>query len=306
MKSELSQAAEIASGIRRHRSRILAAESKWKSLALEGFPFDAWLLSLSPLYRLSRRRFLSGGGRLVPALISSPRSLSSDQLLQNLIEYSPVARELYWSATDRLERRNPGTSHPRILEIRSYCAPVFHEQSHRLLWNFLPPPPRDEAGIRRYLNFCEALVVATDMALGDCLGSGLSRLFYLTGATYDPGTRVWTELKSRRRYREYLKACVLATYLNLELYEAGDIAAVVERSFSGLGPYASRAVERCLRLDRAFVEITNTGWQDANWKKLRMLWNPKARLKPLDPGLGPTEGSACHAWVEKWFAWMGL
>lgn len=299
-----SQAQEIARGIRTHWKSIVEAEKRNSKIALAGFPFDAWLLELSPLYRRSRMSYLKQGGKLSPSVISSPRTLSSDSLLSDHIEYSPISQELYWSARDPLERKNPKLSLERILELRSWCAPVFHEQSHRLLWKFLPPPPKDRRSIHRYLNFCEALVVATDMALGDFLGQRLSRLFYLSGATYDPGSSTRSKLKSKRSYRNYLHAAVLATYLNLELFESEDTYKVVEHLHSDLGPWATKAVDRCLRLDRGFVEITNVIWQEKNWKKIRSLRRgPEEGLKlPQDP----LDHRLLYFWTEKWLDEMEI
>jgi len=302
--SNKTQASEIASGIRRNHKAIRAAERRFAKsrLILEGFPFDAWLLSLSPLYRRSRERYLEMGGSFRAGVISSPRTLSSTSLLETVIEYSPLSGELYWAATDPVERKNLTDSHARILELREYCASVFHEQSHRLLWRFLPPPPRSEGGISRYLNFCEALVIATDMALGDSLGPTLSRLFYLTGATYDPGTRTLQEIKkgraAARRYRNYLHQVVLASFLYLELHEPDEI---LNRIGAQADPLMTRAVERALRLDQAFVRITNVGWQQKNWKLLRRFKGAGSKAA-LDPG----DSWLIYLWAEKWFEEMGL
>ncbi len=299
------QGSEIAQGIRRNWKAIRAAEKGQRRIALDGFPFDSWLLSLSPLYRRSRTLYREAGGEFRAAVISSPRTLSSDALLSNLIEYTPIADELYWSATDRVERGSPKTSHARILELRSWCAPVFHEQSHRLIWNFLPQPARDRRSIHRYLNFCEALVVATDMALGDQLGTRLSRLFYLSGATYDPGTDSLKRLQKktgwRRAYRNLLHVAVHATYLNLELFETDDIHKIV-RHLHGSGHTGT--VDRCLRLDRGFVEITNIVWQEKNWKKLRPA--QARRETPLTLPPDPLDHRLIYLWSEKWFESMGL
>jgi hypothetical protein len=283
------QATEIASGIRRNLKAIRAAETRWKALALAGFPFDAWLLSLSPLYRRSRRLYHAQGGTFESGLISSPRSLGSAVLLKNHIEYSPVSEELYWAAGAR--------ELDRILETRSFCAPVFHEQSHRLLWRLLPPPPGSQGGISRYLNLCEALVVAADMALGDRIGPRLSRLFYLAGATYDPGSPAWQRISrgrspatARRQYRNYLQRAVLATFLYLELHDPEEI-----------GRSQDPATQRALRLDRQFVHVTNILWQQRHWKKLRQL--PGAGSAAA---LDPAEHWQVYYWAEKWFDLLGI
>jgi len=301
------QAQTIARGIRAHWKKIQAAESARSRLALSGFPFDAWLLELSPLYLRSRKKYLAQGGRFQASVISSPRTLSSDALLADFIEYTPIAPELYWSARDPIERKSPAVSLDRILELRSWCAPVFHEQSHRLLWRSLPRPPQDRRSIHRYLNFCEALVVATDMALGDFLGERLSRLFYLTGATYDPGTSICKTLRTPRAYRNYLHAAVTAIYLNLELFEVADIHKVVRHLHPTLGASAKKVVDRCLRLDRGFVEITNVIWQEKNWKKLRSLRQRSKNSKDeLQLPQDPLDHRLLYLWSEKWFDEMAI
>ena len=306
-----AHAKEIASSIRRNLKAIRRAEERRADLTIQGFPFDAWLIELSALYRRSRKLYYEQGGSFSPQVISSPRSLSSDSLLANVIQYTPTSEELYWSASDPVERKNPSTSLGRILELRSWCAPVFHEQTHRILWKFLPPPPDSKRKIHRYLNFCEALVVATDMALGDALGPKTSRLFYLSGATYDPGTDAAKRLKSTRNYCNYLHACVLATYLNLELLDAADIQKIVTHRHPGLGTWARRATDRCLRLDRGFVEITNITWQAKNWRKLRVMhtFSEQVRrtsklplkLPPLELSKDPLDDRLIYLWSEKWF-----
>lgn len=159
--------------------------------ALHEQPFDALLLRFSPLFRQSRQLFLKQGGRYFPTLLSSPRTLSSPKLLEQTIEYSPIERELIWSATDPIESKSVRLE--RLFETRAYTTSLFHETNHRILWKFLPPPPplgKTGSAVSRYLNFVESLVVTLDMALGDELGPELSQVLYLAGVTYDPGTEL--------------------------------------------------------------------------------------------------------------------
>lgn len=229
--------------------------------ALPGQPFDSLLLRLSPLYRQSRKLYLQAGGQFAPSLISSPRALGSAILLTPTIEYSPTESELAWVATDPIERRDPAA----LLHLRTFTVSVFHEQNHRILWQTLPPPGRSPGQIRKYLNLAEALVVSADMALSDSLardhGPGLAQNLYHIGSIYDPGTPVLSRTPTRRDYRNYLQAALHATYLNLELYDPRDIPGVIESMFPALGPLATHAAERAVRLDRAFVMQTNPIWQ---------------------------------------------
>lgn len=230
-------------------------------LTLPGQAFDSFFLRESRLYKKSRELFLSQKGIFEARLSSSPRSLSSPVLLENRIQYSPTQDELLWIATDRGERKND----EGLLRVISYSTSVFHEQSHRILWELLPlPKDTTPAGLRRYLNFIESLVVGIDMALGDELGPKLSAVGYLSGTLYDPGT--YADFTDKREQRNYLQVAIRATYLALESYSSPNVA----RQMSSWLPLwipslpreaALHAVKRALRLDDAFIEVTNPAWQ---------------------------------------------
>jgi hypothetical protein len=271
------------------------------SYTLHEQPFDAHLLSCSPLFLKSRKLYIEEGGNYFPTLVSSSRTLSSPRLLDQTIEYSPIERELIWLATDRLESK----SSARILELRTFASSLFHEQNHRILWRLLPSAPANRTGLRRYLNFAESLVIVTDMALGDQLGPELASLFYLTGVTYDPGTTVFREMKTRRAYRNYLQAALHSTYLNLELFDPDSIPKAIERLFPELKSFASRAAVRSGNLDPAFVESTNLAWQRKHQKMLmtRLCSSDKSVLElPEDP----LDHRQQYLIAEKWFDLMGL
>src|SRR5689334_21504189 len=87
-------------------------------------PYDEFLLEESSRYRLSRALYLSQDGSFRPVILSALRSLDSAALLENEIAYNPAASELGW------RRKNTD-------ETRSLVTNVFHEQSHRLLWQYL-------------------------------------------------------------------------------------------------------------------------------------------------------------------------
>jgi hypothetical protein len=267
-------------------------------------PFDAHLLALSPLYRHAREAFFKSGGTFRSAMVSSPRSLSSPTLLDTAVDYSPVESEYIWSATDPKEKRNLN----HLFAVRGYVTSLFHEQNHRTLWSMLPPAPPapyDEVGIRRYLNLAESFIIAMDMALGDELGPQLANLFYVTGATYDPGTPIRGELRSRRAYRNYLQATAYATYLNLELYEPEDITHAISALFPMLGAFGGRAARRASNLDRAFVWKTNPSWQKKHGSQVM-----KARSRKGQTGLTlperPLDNREHYLLGERWFAAFGL
>jgi hypothetical protein len=281
---------------------VRSATSLPKSpISLPEQPFDLHLLNCSPLYHSSRDLYLRQGGRFLPTLVTSPRTLSSAMLLEQLIEYSPIEKELVWSATDPIEGKNPN----RLLSLRTYSSSLFHEQNHRILWKFLPPPPKDPDELRRFMNFSESLVIITDMALADQLGPKLASLFYLIGVTYDPGTTVFQELENRRKYRNYLQAALHATYLNLEYYDPKSILKVISHLFPMLGHFGQRATLRSTRLDRQFVEMTNPQWQKKHrstfLKKLSNSTSPVLRLQK-----NPLDNRQQYLIAEKWFDYLGV
>jgi len=267
-------------------------------------PFDAVLLSISPLYRQSRHLYLESKGEFRSLLVSSPRTLSSPTLLEPLIQYSPVETELVWAATDPIERQN--THH--LLTLRTFVGSLFHEQNHRTLWTILPPPPGDAKGIRKYLNFAESLVISIDMALGDELGPKLARELYLTGAIYDPGTDIQKLQLNRREYRNYLQATTHATYLNLEHYDPKQIGKGIAALFPSLGSLSERAAKRSGNLDRAFVWNTNPAWQKKHRGKVaRALASDREKLVlPLVLPDNPMDNRQQYLLAEKWFEALGL
>jgi hypothetical protein len=225
---------------------------KAHSLELPGQPLDRFYLRHSKLFSFSRKKFLEIGGTFSPTLMSSERSLSSFGLVSNEIEYTPHEKELFF----RAEEKDSG-----IGAFIQFSVSTFHEQNHRLFWKTLPAPQKlDVDSLRRYLNFMESLVVSLDMALGDELGTLQSAPGYQTGVIYDPGTDVSFEnLRERKNY--YHCACE-ATFLTLEGFNAKRIKAYMNAKHAGLKkPLRDRAIERALKLDQLFVELTNPTWQ---------------------------------------------
>ncbi len=278
-------------------------EIKKHALSLLGQPFDSDLLRFSKLYRKSRKSYLEGGGKFHSMFVGSARSLSSPILLEQRIEYSPIERELIFAASDLIQKKNL----EYLLELRTYSSSVFHEQSHRILWRLLPPPPRPgkDGALRRYLNFAESLVIATDMALGDELGPRVAPFFYLLGVTYDPGTTLKREGLSKREYRNYLQAVVLGTYMTLELYSKKGIDRAIAASFPGLGSLGVRASRRSQKLDVQFVTTTNENWQ-RRYSGLLFKTLGKTGKAPLILSDNPIKNPEQYLIAEKWFEKMGL
>jgi len=218
-----------------------------------------------------------------------------------MIEYSPIERELVWTATDPGEASRA----ERLLQLRTYSASLFHEQNHRLLWELLPPPPNDRTGLRRYLHLAESLVIMTDMALGDELGPDLASIFYLTGVCYDPGTEIKKITKNSREYRNYLQAALHATYLNLELYNPKQIPKAIRALFPSHPDLAERAAIRSGNLDRAFVNETNPRWQKQHWKNVIEVLSQEGK-EPLSLPDDPMDNRLHYLLAERWFETIGL
>ncbi|MBC7691995.1 MAG: hypothetical protein H7222_09505 [Methylotenera sp.] len=281
-------------------------------LALQGQPLDSVLLTLSPLFRESREVYLRQGCEFEPALITSPRSLSSVSLVKAKIQYSPIAEELMWAATDPNQKNDP--SH--LMMLITFTTSLYHEQNHRILWNLLPPPPLgDPEALRRYLNFAESLVITLDMALGDELGPALASLFYLTGVTYDPGTVAKRDLMktqkknspsaAKRLYRNYLQAALHSTFLHLELYNADNVEAAIQKLFPTLGDFALRATRRSANLDSMFINLTNPDWQEMHGKTVVKALQ-KQSPQPLVISENPMENHFQYLFAEKAFDLLGL
>ncbi|NDD91224.1 hypothetical protein EBZ37_03975 [bacterium] len=266
-------------------------------LALAEQPFDSLLLHASSLYLRSREKALQARCTFEPSMLSSPRSLGGAILLENKIQYSPIQTELLFAALHPLEQGR------RLSVLRTYTTSVFHEQSHRLLWQFLPHPSAQPDSIRRYLNLCESLVVMTDMALSDSLDSKLAKSLYLIGSIYDPGTSIRKKLRTRLQYRRYLLAAMYATYLNLELYHPKDITQILDALFMK-DSACRQACLRALRLDRQFVEKTNPIWQHRNRKAIHRFLAPKGLQ--LDLPEEPFQMGIATLWAERWLDYLGI
>lgn len=273
-----------------------------QSNALPDQPFDRHLLSLSPLYQLSRKLFTQQGGHYSACLNSSPRTLSSPILLEPRIEFSPVEQEYIWAATDPIQKKDEH----HLMLIRSFISNPFHEQNHRNLWKILPNAPQKRDSMRRYLNFAESLVIVLDMALSDQLGPELSSLFHLAGVIYDRGVDHSPldhlnsrDQKNQRVYRNYLQACTYATYLYLEGYEPYQITQATQALFNHPIPVGKAAAERSLRLDLEFVRKTNPFWQNKNWKVASQRLQRES-MSALEIPDDPTQNHQIYFWCEKW------
>lgn len=237
----------------------LPVTKKYSSLQLPEYPFDLQLLSASNLYRQSRQLYLSLQGQYAATMCSTMRSLSSQDLFRDEIQYSPVASELMWFMDRNHEVADPEFALSALLRFNEIS--LFHEQNHRILWRLLPPPPADKRSFYRYLNFAESLVVTLDLALGDQLGKKNSATFERLKMIYRPGgVDSWSE-KSRQEYRQYLLALTASTYFLLEWMNSEDILKAVDYVLPGQKKINNQAVRRGLELSELFTRVTNPEWQ---------------------------------------------
>lgn len=242
----------------------LPIAKKHLPLTLPEYPFDGKLLTLSSLYRHSRKAYLAMGGTFTPRVCSTMRSLSAQDIFKNDIEFSPVFSELKWFATHHQECADP-TLIMKSLACFSEVS-LFHEQNHRILWPLLPPPPEEQADVCRYLNFAESLVVTLDLALGDEIGAELSPKFERFKSLYRPSGRINWEHKSKQEYRGYLKALLFVTYLTLELIEPADIPKALTYVLAPPPELRKESVKRGQELSELFTLNTNRQWQHRYWK----------------------------------------
>ncbi len=231
------------------------------------YPFDHQLLSLSRLYRESRKQYIELGGHCYPRISSTMRSLSAQDLFIDHIDYTPAATELTWFANHADDVYDP-TEEVVALE-RFNTISVFHEQNHRIVWRLLPPAPEKERDLIRYLNFAEALVVTLDLALGDEIGAKHSPAFERMKVIYRTGRDSPYRRRSKETYRSYLEAMFTATYFILELINPEDILAAINYVLPGQKKMNRDATSRAFDISEHFTRITNPQWQQREWKNAR-------------------------------------
>lgn len=261
---------------------------KYSKFVIPEFPFDLQLLNLSPLYRHSRELFLELGGRYFPRVCSTMRGLSTQDLFKDEIDYPPSLSELTWfvkSGSIFSDAKEEIAALIRFSEIS-----LFHEQNHRILWRLIPPCPRAEADVCRYLNFAEALVVTLDMAMSDQLGQKLSEVFERMKIIYHPGGVDRFSKNPNKDYRDYLLAILTTVYFEMETMYPDDVINAVNYVLPGQKNINRAAVKRGQQLSELFTRVTNPEWQKLNWqsgqKKLSKIQShsgEKIFMLPKDP-----------------------
>ncbi len=261
---------------------------KWRSLVVEEYPFDHQLLSLSKVYRHSRKSYVGLGGEFSRKVSSTMRSLSAHDLFKDEIEYSPCFTEMTWFADHAEEVFDPAAEVEALTRFSDIS--LFHEQNHRIVWRLLPPAPKDPGALSRYLNFAEGLVATLDVVLADELGKKISPVFERLKVIYRIGGNTRWKTKGKKDYRRYLLAFLYATYLALELVHDDDILKATDYVFPKQGKINREAVSRALELSELFTRVTNTEWQKRNLRssgtklaKLHRGSRIEALVLPPDP-----------------------
>jgi hypothetical protein len=246
--------------------KLLAVKTstKYKNLSLFEYPFDDKLLSLSSLYRSSRRFYLDLGGQYFPRICSTMRGLSAQDLFQDKIDYSPSASQLEWFCENPADVLDPEKEIESLMRYNEIS--VYHEQNHRVIWRLLPPAPLERDDLRRYLNFAESLVVILDLALGDQLGPKQSEMFEDMRVIYRSGSHRAFAKSGKKKYRDYLLSLFVATYFLLETIHTDDILPALNYMFPGNNVMNKAAVGRSLQLSELFTRVTNPQWQERYWQ----------------------------------------
>jgi len=290
-----THAEHLAGEIKRYLKKNVG--KKPHALTLPEQPFDSYYLKLSPLYRKSREVFYQTDGVFKPELLTAPRSLGSDSLLDECVSYSPIESEMLWSASGPVQSKKP----EHLFQLATFTTSIFHEQNHRILWKMLPKPKdRSKEGLRRYLNFVEGLVVSLDAALGDELGEKNANLGYSAGSLYDPGSRV--RFRNQRERLNYYHAYLRTTYFALEGYHRDRVIESMFKLHPELsGDLMDHATQRALRLDTLFIELTNPVWQEKNYKTVAKRLTPTKKERTLEIQADPVQFLEPYVWAEKIF-----
>lgn len=242
-------------------------------MVLEEYPFDHQLLTLSRLYRDSRKFYLGLGATFTRKVSSTMRSLSAHDLFSDEIEYTPSLTELVWFKNHYMEVADPEDEIRALMRFSDIS--IFHEQNHRLVWRLLPPASKNSHEIGRYLNFAESIVATLDIALADELGPEISVTLEKLKVIYRIGRAQRWAKHSRQTYRSYLEAFLCATYLLLEWIHKDDIAEAVDYILPGQKKMNGQAVRRAVELSDLFTRVTNPLWQERN------LESAKAKLAKM-------------------------
>lgn len=239
-------------------------QKSYQKWVLPEYPFDHQLLSLSAMYRKSRQTYLKIGGSFQPRVCSTMRGLSAQDLFKNEIDFTPALSELMWFK----EHGHYVSNAPKMFEaLTSFTEiSVFHEQNHRILWQLLPPAPKDKEGFCRYLNFAESLVVTLDMAMADQIGKKLAAPLERLKVIYRSSPKDKDSKESKETYRNYLLAALVTTYCAMELIHHDDILNAVNYVLPGQKAVNKVAHRRAMELSEIFTRVTNPEWQALYWK----------------------------------------
>lgn len=285
----------------------LPTSKKLDKLTLDEYPFDNQLLTASRIYRESRKLYLSLGGNYTSKVCSTMRALSAQDLFKDEISFTPSLTELLWFKDHFHEVSDPEQEVEALVRFNEIS--IFHEQNHRVIWRLLPPAPKEERDLCRYLNFAESLVVILDLALGDELGSKNSYIFERMKVIYRSSGSLKFKNKSKEEYRRYLLSLFSTTYYALETIHYDDILAAVDFVLPNQKSVNKQAVHRGLEINELFTRVTNPLWQERYWQtaghKLRKI-HTKSKADPLYLPEDPLDLTEEFHHVRKVFDYYGL
>lgn len=252
-------------------------------LVLADQPLDPWLIQNVPLYKRSRALYLKMNGRFKPATISLARSITSPSLIVPYLEYNPIAREVAWSFSDSIQKKQ----RKHLEMIKLFTTNVFHEQNHRILWRLMAengaycPQTPDEA--RRYMNLAESFAVTLDHALTDSLGVQNAKYLFKRRLIYSRPSDFLTRYQpTYEQYRTYLHAGAHAAYLRLTGVRRDVLFKTMYRLFQGADKrHITHATQRAYGIGSNFITFVNPHWQRQHMDKVMQQFRAPRGKKSL-------------------------
>jgi hypothetical protein len=228
-------------------------------LALDEHMLDRELLQLSALYAQSRTLFLNCGGSYRFELASKSRSIMTSGVIEECVPVSPVYREVLWCARSSKISRQERERADFLFEC---VTPLFHEQNHRILWRVLPAPANEsDACWRKYLVFCESVVVALDYLISMELGKGVGDFFGRVGCLYywDSAQRNKCGM-NEKELPQKISLFVYAVFCALTgVPQASIVQQLLHRAPS---KWVLDVVKTTSELSRGFVNKAHLQWQE--------------------------------------------
>ncbi|MBL7713923.1 MAG: hypothetical protein JNL01_00560 [Bdellovibrionales bacterium] len=241
------------------RPTLLKKHPQLKKVWAQQAPMDLEMLAEFPLFLKSRKLFLKLGGSFNKAVVSCLRSLNTDEVIRKQITYSPIEDELVWIASQKWKKR---ANEDRAWEcVRQFGLVLYHEQNHKILWSLVAPPKdRTPASMRKYVNWCESVVVCLDQLLSDQVGGNFSGILKQLLILYHSAKPYGKDFPISERQR--LEVMLVGTYYILQGMTRPLAEEIVLQSFPNLPKAPLKKLARSVvQLNPRFVLETNPKWQ---------------------------------------------